>query len=686
MRVDRIVVVHAVLVAFAGALVWKTARLQLVERERWAAQAKRQHFSPSALPAVRGPIYDAAGSLLVETRELTRLSVAPQEVRDLDAITRALTRLGVGRATIQRTREPGRRWVDVPGAFPPADVAFLTATRGVYAKPVVDRVYAPAGGIRRIVGRLDADGRPLDGLELALDSILRGDSARMRLPRDRFGRVMAGPAASATAPQPGASVTLTLNRTLQDIAERALAVAVDTLRASGGDIVVLNPHSGEVLAMASRRADPRATANTSISEPFEPGSTLKPFIAAALLERGRARAEEMIETYDGVLQLERRTIRDVHKAERMSLADVIRHSSNVGIVRFGERLSAREKYELLRDLGFGTPTGIALPAEASGTLREPRHWSRQSAASLMMGYEISVTPLQLAAAYATLANGGQLLEPQLIREVRAADGELLYRARPRPLRRVFTPGVAAAVRDMLLSVVDSGTAMQADLANYRVGGKSGTARRVIDGRYAPGRYTASFVGLFPADAPQFVVLVKLDDPQSAIYGGQTAAPLSRAVLEAALAARDAALDRGALAAATRESLDSFVALRRVPRAQPAAARASREAPPLRAEAAAAAPAAETVSVAAATVQTRRIPPAQTSTFDVPVDALTAPLPVESSPPRPVPDVSGVAIRSAVRALHEAGFRVVLERGAAGRVTPAPGTVLSPGALVRLGVP
>jgi cell division protein FtsI (penicillin-binding protein 3) len=684
MRVDRITLVHVCLVLFTGALVWKTARLQLVERERWAAQAKRQHFSPSALPAVRGPIYDAAGSLLVETRELTRLSVAPHEVRDLNVVVRGLIRVGVTRATIERLKQPGRRWVDIPGAFPPGDVAFLTSVRGVYARPAVDRVYAPSGGIRRIVGRLDADGKPLDGLELALDSILRGDSARMRLPRDRFGRVMAGPATTATAPMPGATVTLTINRALQDIAERALSVAVDTLGASGGDIVVLNPHTGEVLAMASRRTDPRATANTAITEPFEPGSTLKPFIAAALLARGRAKADDVMDTYDGVMQLEGRTIRDVHKAARMSLSDVIRHSSNVGIVRFSDRLTSREKYELLRDLGFGTPSGMPLPAEAAGTLREPRQWSRQTSASLMMGYEIAVTPLQLAGAYATLANGGQLMEPQLIREVRSADGDVLYRARPRVLRRVFSPEASAAVRDMLLSVVDSGTAMQADLANYRVGGKSGTARRVIAGRYAPGRYTASFVGVFPANAPQYIVLVKLDDPKSAIYGGQTAAPLSRAVLEAALAARDAALDRVALASASRESVDAFVARRRVPRGQRQAtvqASSLRPAPP-----AAAAAAAETVATifAAAPTRERVLPPVQVRTFDIPVvpQSKTG----DPQPPRPVPDVSTAALRTAVRLLHEAGFRVVIERGHAGRITPAPGTLLNAGDLVRVGVP
>lgn len=684
MRLDRLTLVHAGLLVFAGGLVWKTANLQLVETEKWAAQAKRQHFSPSALPAVRGPILDAAGTTLVETRELTRLSVAPHEVKNLDAVIRALRQAGVPPAALMRLREPGRKWVDLPGAFPPMDVAALSGTRGVYPNPVVDRVYAPSGGVRRIVGRLDADGRPLDGLELALDSLLRGDSARMRRPRDRFGRPMAGPAGMATLPRPGATITLTLNRALQDICERALALAVDTLRASGGDIVVLNPHTGEILAMASRRTDPRATANTAISEPFEPGSTLKPFIAAALLARRKAHPEEVIATHNGVMQLERRVIRDVHKAPEMTLADVIRHSSNIGIVQFGDRLSQREKYELLRDLGFGTPTGVPLPAEASGTLREPRYWSRQTPASLMMGYEIAVTPLQLAAAYSTLANGGVLVEPQLIREVRSPEGDVLYRASPRHVRRIFTPEAADAVRAMLLSVVDSGTAMKADLANYKVGGKSGTARRVVGGRYAQGRYTASFVGVFPVNAPQYVVLVKLDDPQGAIYGGQTAAPLTKVVLEAALAARDAALDRSSLAAASHGTLDSFVSVRRTPDGPDALNAAA--VPKERPARVTPAPAETLIAAVPAARHSRALPRETTRTFDVPVGLVQASGVREPSRPRPVPEVTGALVRDAVRMLHDAGFRVVLERGAAGRVVPAPGTMLEPGALVRIGVP
>src|SRR6476469_1132693 len=310
--------------------------------------------------------------------------------------------------------------------------------------------------------------------------------------------------------------------------------------------------------MASKRQDPRATASTALTEPYEPGSTLKPFIAATLLEKKKARESDVVKTFNGEWAINGRVITDEHPAASYTLADVIRYSSNIGIVQFATRLSAREEYEALRDFGFGTPTGVPYPVEASGTLREPKRWSKQSANSLAMGYEIAVTPLQLATAYVAIANGGGLLEPRLVKEVRAPDGRVLYQHKRRVVRRVLSPDVSRRVRKMLLDVVEEGgTAKLADLETFKLAGKTGTARRTVNGRYAAGQHIPTFVGLFPAEQPQFVILVKLDNPRGAYYGGLTAAPVTKAVLEAALASRNAALDRGTLARSkTIPTLDS----------------------------------------------------------------------------------------------------------------------------------
>jgi cell division protein FtsI (penicillin-binding protein 3) len=430
------------------------------------------------------------------------------------------------------------------------------------------------------------------------------------------------------------------------------------MSAEGGDVVVMDPADGEVLAMASRRHDPRATASTALTEPYEPGSTLKPFIAATLLEKGRARETDVVNTYNGRLTINGRTINDEHKAARLSLAEVIRWSSNVGIVQFVERLSPREEFEALRDFGFGTATGVPYPVEASGTLREPARWSKQSAHSMAMGYEVAVTPLQLASAYVALANDGELLEPALVKEVRAPDGTVLYRHRRRVVRRVISPAVARRVREMLLGVVEGGTAVKAELGRFSLAGKTGTARRTVRGRYAVGQHIPTFVGLFPADHPQFVILVKLDNPRGAYVGGLTAAPVTKAVLEAALASRNAALDRRTLTAKRPNTTTA-------------------------ARFAAQSPLADTVRGG----DDRTSPSVDDDSGSTPFVALlpAPPLPrAIALAPRAVPEVRALPLRQAVRALHAAGFKVQLVRAPAGATVPAAGTLAPPGTTVRLG--
>lgn len=548
-RFDRPSVVHGALLLFVGAIVAKAAQVQLLQTDRWRTSAARQQVADASLPAPRGAVTDAGGRVLVESRELVQLRVAPREVKDRAALRRALEAAGVAPEWVARATDSTRAWVELPGRFLPSDAAAAIGLRGVHAAPVVDRVVSATDAVRRIVGRVDETGQPVDGVELSLDSVLRGERGTALLVRDARGGRFESPGVQSIAARPGRTVALTLNWTLQGICERALSDAVARMSATGGDIVVLEPKSGEVLALASQRSDARATAATGIAEPFEPGSTIKPFMAAALLRLGRVRPEETVFTENGVWTTNGRTIRDVHKAGALTLRDVLRFSSNIGIVKFSSRLTPREQYEALRDVGFGAPTGVPYPVEASGTLRPPGKWTKQSPASLAMGYEVAATPLQLAAAYGAIANGGELMEPALVREVRDPEGGVVFRHRPRVIRRVMPVEVAAGVRAMLKSVVDSGTATDADLASFTLGGKSGTVRRIERGvGYAAGHYNAVFAGIFPVESPQFVIVVKLDNPAGVYFGGKTAAPVTKVVLEAALAARDAALDRASLAA------------------------------------------------------------------------------------------------------------------------------------------
>lgn len=666
-RGRRIAIVHAVLAVFATAIIGRAALVQVVQGDVWSARAQRQHVAAAKLPAPRGLILDEKGVPLAESRERVRIEVAPGEVRDVGKLARELRRAGAPARTIERLRDPGRSWVTVPGTFAPAELEAVLAMRGVYATPVAERVYAESPGVRRVIGRADAEGRGIEGIELVLDSLLSGEVGRATFVRDGRGRRFTTPDQTVAEPLPGHTIVLTINHVLQDIVDRALGDAVARMGADGGDIVVLDPHSGEIRAMAARRRDPRSASATAFNEPYEPGSTLKPFIAAAVIARGKAKTGDVVETYNGVYRTFGRTIRDVHAESRMSLADVIRHSSNVGIVRFAERLSPREQYEALRDFGFGTPTGVPYPLEAAGRLRQPRAWSKQSAASLAMGYEISVTPLQLALAYASLANGGELLEPVLIKEIRDREGRVVFQSGRRVVRRVLTPAMSATMRELLAAVVDSGTGTSAELTTLAVAGKSGTVRGMSGGRYVAGSYTASFVGLFPADDPKYVILVKVDNPRGAsYYGGKTAAPVSKVVLEAAIAARDAALPRSALA--HRRSEPVF---------------ASRDTGAVRGD-----PPLRSIAIATGSVSELRGEAADSGADATPAAFVVTigETPRRIAPPvrvRPVPDVRGMPLREAVHALHRSGFRVQLGQGASGITVPGPGTPIRAGSVVRL---
>jgi cell division protein FtsI (penicillin-binding protein 3) len=664
----RIAVVHLVLGVFAAAIVVRAAQVQVWQGKQWQAKATRQHVAASSVPAPRGLILDASGVPLAESRERVQLSISTPEIRDPKKLARELKRAGLDASWLARLNDPKRKWVQLPGSFVPNDVASVVSMRGVYSTPVGERVYAASGGAQRIIGHANPQGEGTDGIELMLDTLLRGTKGTVSLVKDVRGRRFESPDELSADPLPGHTVSLTINGSLQAITDQALGNAVARMNADGGDIVVLDPNTGEIRAMASRRRDPLATAATAIIEPYQPGSTLKPFTAAALLARGKARVDEVIETYNGTYKTFGRTIHDVHTAPRLSLADVIRFSSNVGIVRFSERLTPREQYESLRDFGFGSPTGIPYPGEAGGRLRPPSGWSKQSPASLAMGYEISVTPLQLALAYASIANGGELLEPQLVKEVRDLEGKVVYSSTRRVVRRVLTPQGAAQLRGLLTGVVDSGTAKDAEMSTFAVGGKSGTVRGMSKGRYVAGSYTASFVGLFPAENPQYVIIVKLDNPKGSYYGGKTAAPVSKVVLEAAIAARDAAIDRNAL---TRRRTEPVFASRDSGPRSAADSEKPRQ-----------------VTVAAGAVDevsadSVRDPGERAS---VPFIVSLADRPRSPAAPirvRPIPDVRGLPLRAAVLTLHESGFRVQVVAGGAGITVPEAGTSLRTGSIVRL---
>ncbi|HEY7503184.1 MAG TPA: penicillin-binding transpeptidase domain-containing protein [Gemmatimonadales bacterium] len=629
-------------------LLSRAVQLQIVEGDEWARLAESTRTERRILPARRGALYDRNGVPLAVTQEFYHVGIAPNELDDPASAFRLIVRnLRVSAPALDREFRARKRWIYLHGPFNATQIQPLRSLSGVHFEGGFQRFYPSRELARPIIGGLQPDRAAGGaGLELALDSILTGRPGEAVLLKDRAGRRYDSPSRQVRDPVPGHDVVLTIDAELQEIAERGLADALEEMKAEGGDVVFLDPKSGELLALASRQvvsgAVPRAS---TFTDPFEPGSTAKLFTAAALLRYGLVDSTDTVfgERGSWAMPVNRRgrtrLIRDVHVHKgNLTLAEAIRTSSNIAMAKFSLRLTPEQQFETLRDFGFGTPTGAEFPSESRGQLALPDRWEPMyTRASMAMGYELGVTPVQLAAAYGAIANDGILLAPTLVREVRDPAGTILFRREPEPVRRVISPEIAGRLRELLRGAVEEGgTGAEAQLATYAVLGKTGTARRYQDGGYVPGKYTSTFAAIFPADDPQLVVIVKIDNPKGSYYGGSTAAPVTRTMLQQALASRRVAIDRGRLAPGDARAVAPAAAL-----AGPAAR---------------------------------------------PITAVSWPYKAAAkrSLPVTVPSVAGRSVREAALALHRRGFRMRLQgMGQVVRTVPEAGETAPPGASVTV---
>lgn len=622
----------------AAVMLARAAEVQVVERLAWRQDALGQHQMSRVVPAPRGRVLDRNGSELAVSHWRAAVGIAPREILDRDAVVAALEqRLGLNRRTALDVSAGTRPWRVVQGRYSMTQVEGLRGLRGVHVQGELRRLYPREDLARGLLGVVQ-DGVGTGGIEQAMDSVLAGRAGREIVARDNRGREIVGQVITVQEPLPGRDVVLTIDEDLQALAEDLLAMSVDSSGARGGDLVITDPRTGEILAMTS--VNNGSTGSLSaINAPYEPGSTIKPFTTAALLRHGVASLADSVDTGTGSWDVGTRRISDVSGGGWLTLHEVVQRSSNIGIAKFAERLTRAQQYTNLRDFGFGNRSGIMLPGEAAGLLRRPERWSSMSAQSLAFGYEISVTSLQMAMAFGALANDGRLMEPRLIKEVRDRDGRPVRFGRPRTVRQAVPRRVADALTPVLVDVVEHGTGTRARMSSFLVAGKSGTARAVdANGRYEPDAYFASFGAFFPADDPQLLLFVKLDRPSGTYYGGAVAAPLTRAMLESLLPTRRMPLDREALVLAWRPS------------------------------------------------------PVEPQTASVVHFASSTPevlaLPDDAPPSRAegmtVPDLDGEPIRVALRRLHKMGLRVRLEGGGSVRATfPAAGAGIAAGDTVRV---
>ena len=515
--------------ATLGRAVW----LQAVHAQPLDRLARGQHHATIELPAARGSILDRNGVELAIGKHAITVYANPRHVADPRA-----TAIAAGRALridpdrlYGKLADRSRGFVYLARKADPKRAETLRALEltGLGFYPEERRVYPQGPVAAHVLGFAGMDNRGLSGLELALDRTLRGRNGRRTVVRDPFGRTLE--VLSSVPAEEGKSVRLTLEDTLQANAQSVLLRTVRRWGAKAATAVVLDPTSGEILAMAT---EPSFDANRfpdtgrdiqrnrAVTDTYEPGSTLKVVTVAGALSEGLVTPSTPF-TLPPRIQVADRVIHEAHRdyTERMTVAEILSRSSNVGTITLAEQLGRNRLERWLARFGFGKRTGIDFPGETRGIL--PSYWSGSTIGTLPIGHGIAVTPVQMAAAYAAVANGGVWLQPSLVAD------------RPPERRRVISRRVADQLMSMLRDVVIEGTGTEAEVEGYQVAGKTGTAAKPDPGGgYSHSRYVASFVGVVPASAPKLVVLVTVDEPRGAIWGGVVAAPAFQEIARFAL--------------------------------------------------------------------------------------------------------------------------------------------------------
>lgn len=548
-----------------------SAGIDLMVRDgaAWRELAEMQRQRRLRVIPKRGSIYDRNGSALAVSVEVPSVSldavellggVPPQRVPVVarDAANRLAHILELDPAVVERKILAKRRftWLKRRISAEQAEQLRVLSSyeesgdrrvRGLRVDGEAKRFYPRRELGAPLLGFVAPDGEGKEGLEYSLNSELKGHIEQLRGLRDRSGRLIFSEGVSDDQALAGHNIHLTIDQGIQYAAERELSNAAVTFEAKGGSVVVVDPNTGELLALASwpfynpndyRESEPGERRNRTHTDAFEPGSTMKMFTVAAGLQHGVISPTQKLYCEKGMMPVDNVVIRDTHPSEWLSISQVLAESSNICSAKIGLSLGAPKLYEALRRFGFGQETGIELPGESSGTLRpRGRPWVQVETAAASFGQGISVTNLQLAMAVAAMANGGNLMEPLLVRRVTTASGEPIREAAPRVRRRVVPRHVANRLAEMLVAVTEGdATGVEAAIDGFQVAGKTATAQKTDPrtGRYSLDKYIASFVGFVPARDPVIAVAVSIDEPMLDHAGGNVAAPVFRRVAEMAL--------------------------------------------------------------------------------------------------------------------------------------------------------
>jgi len=543
----RLVIIVGVALIWMAAVFGRLGYLQLFRHSEYMARAQRQQQRTIEITPKRGSIYDRNMHPLAMSIPVDSAFAVPSELADEQLAARLLSGvLGIPREILEARLESSRSFVWIARKLPPekAEAVASLNLKGVYFQKENQRFYPKRDLASHVLGFVDLDEKGLGGIEYELDSQIRSKNEKIIVMADARQRWFDGGEAQR---ERGANVVLTLDEKVQYIAERELGAAIAKTRAIAGTVMVMNPSTGEILALANwPKFNPNAASDVpaearmdrAVTALYEPGSTFKLITLAAAFDQGITRPGEVFDCENGAVYVAGHRIRD-HKAfGLLSVSDILAQSSDVGAIKIALRLGAPKFYDYLRAFGFGQPTGVDLPGESKGLLRHLENWSAISIGSISMGQEVGVTPVQLISAVSAIANGGMLCKPHVVAELRRGERVLPMEGplTPAEPKRVIRPETAATLRRLMEGVILNGTGKLAHLDGWTAAGKTGSAQKIdpATGRYSRTQLIASFTGFAPINNPAVSILVSLDSPIGLHEGGMVAAPVFKRIAEQVL--------------------------------------------------------------------------------------------------------------------------------------------------------
>lgn len=541
---------HLIITVFFLIVTYQLFQLMLVRRPALLELAAKQHGLRVSIPPLRGQILDRNAKELATNLKIPSVYAVPRTLpkAEIEPLARKLQGiLGLSPEFLRNRLSRDKAFIWLKRKVGPEEALQIEQLKSPALGIVKEykRLYPQGDLLAHILGFSNVDNQGLEGLELYLNRDLQGRPGSRLTKRDALGREIRAFEIRQIPAMDGHSVTLTIDQYLQYLTENALEKAFKTWKALGATAVLMEAKTGKILAMASRptydpnryaQAEPASRRNRAVTDMYEPGSVFKIVAASAVLNENQADPKDTFDCEQGAWRYGSRVLHDVHPYGMLSFEDVIVKSSNIGTVKIAQRLAPETFHSYIRSFGFGAPSGIDLPGEASGYVRPPKEWSATSPYNIPIGQEVMVTALHMTAAMAVIANGGELVKPYVISRITDQAGVVLQEKKPVIKRRVIRPEVAETMRRILVRAVEEGTGKSARIKGIAVGGKTGTAQKVLpNGRgYSHSNFMASFIGFAPAEDPQYVMCVVLDDPRPMYYGGVVAAPVFKEVMEVAL--------------------------------------------------------------------------------------------------------------------------------------------------------